>query len=272
MNNEILNPRWESLIISSNHWRFEGSVLVHQDFKDSRDKLGDSSSLQKLLVNYFWAAQRNSKSVQAGLKSVLSRIDEHGWGINVGAGHTRLHERMINVDLFRGENIDVVNVGNRLPFKDLSLECVVSQEVLEHVNRPQEVVAEVYRVLKPNGLFYCQVPFIIGYHPGPQDFWRFTKEGIRELFANQPWEVLEVVPTLGHGSGMYRILVEFMAINASLFWSRLYKPMKGICSLLFSPLQWLDRLTQYSAEADRIPGGYYCIARKLERSGLKCGH
>lgn len=255
-------PAWASLIVDAPEWRFDGQVLVHRDFREARDQLGNSSLLQKLLVDRFWAVQRSSRNVQRGLGSVLAGLSPNGWGVNIGAGQTRLHERVINVDIFRDENIDVANIGNRLPFADDCIDCVISMEVLEHVNRPQEIVAEAFRILKPGGQFYCQVPFTIGYHPGPYDFWRFTKEGLRELFSVDAWEIVEIMPTLGHGSGMYRILVEFMAVNASILSSRLYKPTKGLCSILLRPLCWLDALTKYSSEADRIAGGYYCIARK----------
>ena len=214
----------------------------------------------------FGRRKKNSRVVKQALDRVLSDLGDQQWGLNIGAGHTRIHPRVINLDLFKGENIDVVNVGTRLPFLDSCIDRIVSQEVLEHVSRPREYVEEAYRVLKPGGLFYCQIPFIIGYHPGPADFWRFTKEGLRELFTRQPWEVIEIQPTLGHGSGFYRILVEFMAVNASVVYSRLYKPAKGFCILAFYPLQWLDLLTSRSSERDRIPGGYYCIAKKPQQA------
>ncbi len=30
----------------------------------------------------------------------------------------------------------------------------------------------------PDGTLYVQLPLVIGHHPGPTDFWRFTREGI----------------------------------------------------------------------------------------------
>ena len=175
---------------------------------------------------------------------------------------TKLHERVINIDVFDGKAIDIVNVGAQLPFRDSSVDLVVSQEVLEHVDAPANISAESFRILKPGGVFFCQVPFIIGYHPGPTDYWRFTCEGLPQLFQEQPWEIQELSRTLGHGSGTYRILVEFMAVNASIISHRLYRPGKAFFVLLLYPLQWLDCLTRFSKEADRIPGGYFCIAQK----------
>ena len=44
-----------------------------------------------------------------------------------------------------------------------------------------EAIKECYRILKNDGKIYFQVPFIVGYHPGPTDFYRFTKEGIKNF-------------------------------------------------------------------------------------------
>ncbi len=81
----------------------------------------------------------------------------------------------------------------------------------------------------------CQVPFIIGYHPGPNDYWRFTKEGMAQLFVDPAWQMLNLDTSVGHGTGAYRIAVECVAVTASLVSNALYIPAKG-CSL---PWLWL---------------------------------
>ncbi len=45
-----------------------------------------------------------------------------------------------------------------LEFADGSLDVVVSEQLLEHLNHPEKLVAEIHRVLKPDGLFVCGVP------------------------------------------------------------------------------------------------------------------
>lgn len=259
-------PRWAGLIRDNETWRFNNGKLFHRDMLEE-DALAvrpacRSGVMQRWLVEHVWAAQKNSSAVRRGLERVLRGMRPDAWGLNLGSGETRFGERVLNLDLYRSKNIDIVNTGASLPFLDESLDLVISQEVLEHVSSPACHVAEVLRVLRPGGVFFCQLPFVIGYHPGPHDYWRFTKESYGVLLPPSTWEIEELERSLGHGSGFYRVLVEFLAVNTSLLSRRLYRPTKALSSLLFYPLQWLDRLTQYSDQGDRIPGGYYCIARK----------
>lgn len=52
----------------------------------------------------------------------------------------------------------VVGDGSRLPFRSASFSSVVCTEVLEHVDRPALVFAEMARVLRPGGLAYVTTP------------------------------------------------------------------------------------------------------------------
>lgn len=49
-----------------------------------------------------------------------------------------------------------VNLG--LPYEDASFDTVVAIEVFEHTRAPYDVIADVYRVLKPGGLLIFSVP------------------------------------------------------------------------------------------------------------------
>jgi SAM-dependent methyltransferase len=46
----------------------------------------------------------------------------------------------------------------KLPFKDETFEAVTCFDLLEHVENPQEALAEIYRVLKPGGIFHTFIP------------------------------------------------------------------------------------------------------------------
>jgi hypothetical protein len=117
-------------------------------------------------------------------------------------------------------------------------------------------------VLAPGGTLYLQAPFVIGYHPGPEDYWRFTRAGIRRLVEQSGLTCEQVDPVLGPGTGMHRVAVEFWAGLAARLWDRLYRPAKGMAVLLFLPLHWLDGWLLDGSQRDRIPGGYAALARK----------
>lgn len=46
-----------------------------------------------------------------------------------------------------------------LPFADASFDCVICNHVLEHVGSVDRALAEVARVLRPDGRFVCQTPY-----------------------------------------------------------------------------------------------------------------
>lgn len=258
-------PKWSLLINLDSTWKFYGGKLFHREkisHATSHEEL-KGGKISKWIIKNCYAVRRTNHKSQRALATALSRLSgTDSWGLNLGAANTLLHSNLLNLDLFNAPNVHIISNGKALPFKDNSLEIVVAQEVLEHVEDPFYAISEILRVLKPGGIFYCQVPFVIGYHPGPTDFWRFTKESFAFLFQDASWEIQEVDQSLGHGSGFYRILVEFLAVNASCLSKYFYKPIKGISALLFFPLQFFDCLSPSSDAINRIPGGYYCVVKK----------
>jgi hypothetical protein len=104
---------------------------------------------------------------------------------------------------------------------------------------------------------------VIGYHPGPSDYWRFSIEGIRTLVESAGFTCDEIGQSVGGGTGMYRIAVEFVATLLSALSRALYLPGKGVAAVVLSPLKLLDPVLARSPQRDRIPGGYFVVARKV---------
>jgi SAM-dependent methyltransferase len=226
------------------------------------DSVRSRKTLRQRFVSSIYATHNRSPQIRLALDGCLELLHPGARGLVVGAGSTDLHPALINLDLTPGPTVHVCASAEHLPFADAVFDLVLSQEVLEHVRDPFQALREMKRVLKKDGLIYCQVPFIIGYHPGPTDFWRFTKEGIVEMIKQAGLTCREVKIAVGPGTGFYRITVEFVALSAARFWGTLYKPVKGISALLFYPLKWLDPFLAGSPQADRIPGGYLAIASR----------
>ena len=108
------------------------------------------------------------------------------------------YRNVVNFEIEKFANTDVIGVGEELPFADNSFAAVFSFSVLEHVKDPFQCAAEIQRVLKPGGILYCSVPFLIPVHGYPHHYYNMTQQGLSNLF-DEKIEVLESgVPISGH--------------------------------------------------------------------------
>ncbi|WP_254658054.1 class I SAM-dependent methyltransferase [Pleurocapsa sp. PCC 7327] len=86
----------------------------------------------------------------------------------------------ISVDKYdKREFIDYHYDIHDLKFEDESFDAAVCWSILEHVPYPQKAIAELHRVLKPNGKIWVQLPFHYPFHEEPKDYWRVTPDGLR---------------------------------------------------------------------------------------------
>ena len=75
-------------------------------------------------------------------------------------------------------NILQGDAEQELQFADNSFDIVVSEQLLEHLNKPEAVLASARRILKPDGLFIVGVPIF----PGPLAMyrrWQIERHGLR---------------------------------------------------------------------------------------------
>jgi ubiquinone/menaquinone biosynthesis C-methylase UbiE len=92
--------------------------------------------------------------------------------LDVGCGNgvmTRLFvpyfERVVGTDVQEEPMLSsdvkaewVVSGGEKMPFEDAEFDAITSFEVLEHVEDPEQMMKECYRVLKPGGQMILSVP------------------------------------------------------------------------------------------------------------------
>ncbi len=89
----------------------------------------------------------------------------------------------IGIDLVGPEGglrIDVEK--DKLPYADASIDKILLFNILEHIYNYQHLLAECHRVLKKNGWVWGFVPFLVGVHPDPHDYFRYTKESLEIIF------------------------------------------------------------------------------------------
>jgi SAM-dependent methyltransferase len=145
-----------------------------------------------------------------------------------------------------------------LPFGTGTLDCVIATALLEHVPFPNRVVAEIHRILKPDGIAYVEMPFLEGFHADPDDYQRFTLRGLDVLLSR--FDILEREVCAGPNSALSWILREYPAT-----WFRtpqLALLAKFIAAWLTVPIKYLDYLTARRPNAARIAAGFGVLARR----------
>ena len=83
-------------------------------------------------------------------KRFLKRCKPEALMLNIGSGVHKPHPDILNVDIFYYKGVDIVANGEQLPFATGSVDAVVCESLLEHVPRPERIVAEMFRVLRPD--------------------------------------------------------------------------------------------------------------------------
>jgi len=195
-----------------------------------------------------------------GPKSIYKFVPAGGLVAEVGSGNHRLDPNIMNVDVHPWENVDILADAHDLPFGDGSLDGIVCAWVLEHLRDPVRAVEEFRRTLKADGVLYLSTNFIMPHHPSPHDYYRWTAEGLKELFSD--WKIVELKPIIGPTCALLFIVQEWLAIALSFN----IRPLKDflwiILTILTFPIKIFDLLLIRYRTAEVITTGFYVIARK----------
>lgn len=133
-------------------------------------------SIQPIISTYTWL---DRKILRRSLASFSGKV------LDVGCGNKRLQEYLpttadyTGIDFNPAADIQMDISQERYPFNNNSFDYVICNAVLEHVKDDSFVLNEIYRVLKPGGTAYISIPFMQPFHADPDDFRRYTAEGLR---------------------------------------------------------------------------------------------
>lgn len=203
-----------------------------------------------------------SRAMRRGLARTLAAHGPDAAVVNLGSGPLGLPGRpdLINVDIAAFERVDVCADATDLPFRSGSVDCLVNLAMLEHVADADRVAAEMERVLRPGGEFFCFVPFMQPLHAAPSDFRRWTADGARGLFG--ALEVRQVGVGAGPTSGWLWVTVEWLALALSFGNATLRDCLALALMLILFPVKHLDRLLEGRPGAERIASGFFVAGRK----------
>ncbi|MEK7551805.1 MAG: methyltransferase domain-containing protein [Patescibacteria group bacterium] len=97
-------------------------------------------------------------------------------------------------------NLDLKNEGREkidfekdlLPVTTESVQGVLAFNLLEHIYNYRHLTREAARVLKQRGQMIGFVPFLINYHPDPNDYFRYTRESLQKIFTEAGFKEVQI--------------------------------------------------------------------------------
>lgn len=207
--------------------------------------LSDNFVFQRSILAYHAAAERIAGQVlEIGTGS--------GYGIEIVAPHT---ERFVTLDKHRPDDSVLRRPGVEfrqcavppLPFDDASFDCVITFQVIEHIRRDAQFVAEIGRVLRPGGLLVLTTPNApMSLTRNPWHVREYTAPQLRQLLAPHFREV-EILGVAGND----RVMAYYE------------ENRRGVdCITRFDPLDLQHRLPAWML---RIP---YDLLNRLNRRRL----
>lgn len=141
--------------------------------------------------------------------------------------------------------------GSIMPFEDASFDVVISTEVLEHVPDPDAYLMEVKRVLKPGGMFFFTVPFLMSLHEVPHDYYRYTPFALEKIFERVGFNEISIKPIGGYNAAMAQMLG--LWVNMYL-WGKKKKIMRIIAKPIIAYLYKKDKIPANFKKSTMIVG------------------
>lgn len=108
------------------------------------------------------------------------------------------------------ENIDYFYDGKELPFEDSSFDSFFSSQVFEHVPNLENILKEIFRVLKPGANLLITVPFVWDEHEIPFDFKRYTSFGINKTLTGAGFKIIDLKKTTNYISTIFQLWNAFI--------------------------------------------------------------
>lgn len=155
--------------------------------------------LRRLPIHPQWLLSWSRSS----LKRWLEQVDAQATVLDVGCADQWPRQILPASCLYLGldypstsirylTSADIYANARAIPLASASVSVVLMLDVLEHFKEPVAALAEACRVLRPSGTLLIQVPFLYPLHDLPNDYSRWTANGLSQLLEQQGFEMLKL--------------------------------------------------------------------------------
>jgi len=208
-----------------------------------------------------------SKITRENLDKFLSKYTTEEKTLDIGSGgssYDRFFPNRTAIDVDPERKPDIVADAHKLPFNNEEFGTILCTEVLEHLHSPETAISEMERVLKKDGLLILTTRFIFPIHDAPNDYYRFTKYGLRHLFRN--WEIVDLQEET-NTKDTFAVLFQRIGFQTKLRFNKASKFLTFLTAKFIqkSPqpiLKEYGDIKKTKEETNILTSGYYLICRK----------
>jgi len=191
-----------------------------------------------------WIPGASRIALNRRLRRAFAKITP-GVTLDVGAKHSPYrclvpHTEFRTLDIASEGKPDQLGDVQNMHFGEDEFDTVICTQVLEHVKNPGKAVNEIRRVLRPGGVCVLSAPFIYPYHADPNDYYRFSREALEDLFSD--FSQVQIIP---YGN-RFQVIWLFVSMG-------MLEPLLNI----FNPL-----VARLGRASDKFPLGYVVRACK----------
>jgi SAM-dependent methyltransferase len=179
------------------------------------------------------------------------------WNLYLGGGG-RYIGGFVNYDSTPALGVEVAGRSEQLPFRANVFQHVECDAILERVRRPDLVMREIERVLKPGGYAHLVASFCQPFQEVPNDYGRFTLDGLKQMAGGL--HVIAEGWRTGPTATLLVFFIEYVKLLLPWRWWRVLA--HGILGWLLFPLRYLDLLLLRSPHASRMGNRCFVWLRK----------
>ena len=137
-------------------------------------------------------------NMECGNCVLSGKVLDLGSGLGRASYH-RFFQKSKNTEIIALDRLLATDFEkDKLPYGDNSIDVILIFNLLEHIYNYSFLLSEIKRVLKSGGRIIGATPFLVGYHPDPRDYWRYTSEALFKIFEEQNFKEIKIKP-IGRG-------------------------------------------------------------------------
>ncbi len=177
--------------------------------------------------------------------------------LNAGAGSRDISDlvdgELFSQDIKSAPHIHYESPLHEIPVEDGFFDTIICNAVLEHVENPEQVLAEFARVCRPGGVLYLCVPFMQPEHLDPTDYQRYTVDGLRREVTRHGFEVTE-------SSGVHSVYVTLAWIVREWLGPKRTLAARALKAVLYPALRFKCRTS--SEHVHSLASAYRVVATR----------